>query len=389
VFDALSALAYALALAAISYQLAALLATVAWQRRQRLRKISHRETHKTQPAATILKPLSGIEPRFYENLSSFCRQDYPDFQIVFGVQDAGDPALAVVERLRHDFPACDIGVIVDARAHGTNAKVNNLINMFAAATHELIVIADSDIAVGPDYLAAVLAPLKNPHVGIVTCPYRGRPESGFWSRLGALYINDWFFPSVLLAHALGSRDFGFGASIALRRDILETIGGFAALADRLADDYWLGKLTRGRGLATVLSGCEVTTLVHEPRFVDLWRHEVRWLSTVRTLRPLGYGLSFVTHVLPVAVLAVALGGGRLGLWILLGLSLIARLVLHYKVNRLQWIDVRPRPWLVPLRDFLTFFAWCAGLGARRLHWRRQKLHVKTNGSVRKGSGDSV
>ncbi len=220
---------------------------------------------------TILKPLCGAEPRLEDNLATLCTQTHPCYQVVCGVRAPDDPAIAVVERLRRRFPALELRLVVDPRIHGSNLKVSNLINMAGAARHPWLVLADSDIAVEPDYLERVTAPLADPAVGIVTCLYRGCATGGFWTRLGALFIATWFAPSVAVASRGGSSAFGFGATIALRADVLRATGGFEALKDRLADDFWLGELTRRQGLATVLSDVVVTTDVTEERFADLWR----------------------------------------------------------------------------------------------------------------------
>lgn len=315
---------------------------------------------------SVLKPLCGAEPRLYENLATLCRQGHPSFQLVFGVRAADDPAIAVIERLHRDFPACDIALVVDPQVHGSNLKVSNLINLFAQARHDLLVIADSDIAVPPDYLARVTAPLADPGVGVATCLYRGNPTGGPWSRVGAQFINDWFAPSVRIAHAGGSRRFAFGATIALRRDVLAAIGGFDALSDRLADDYWLGELTREQGLRTVLSDVVVTTDVTEERFADLWRHELRWLRTIRSLNPLGFAFTFITFTWPMlalgvwlaplpAVVAVAFAG------------VMARSVLAGKIaSALR----------APLRDALLLAGWAVALTGKRVRWREQRLSVR-------------
>ncbi|MGH8169617.1 MAG: bacteriohopanetetrol glucosamine biosynthesis glycosyltransferase HpnI, partial [Steroidobacteraceae bacterium] len=258
---------------------------------------------------TVLKPLCGAEPGLDHSLRSFCEQDYAaGVQIVFGVQHPADPALAVLEGLKRDFPRLDLSVVVDPTRHGASAKVSNLINMMRAARHEWLVLADSDVRVPPGYLAAVAAPLADPAVGIVTCPYRGVPRPGLWSLLGTLFINDWFIPSVRVAALFGSRAFAFGATIALRRDELEAIGGFQAITDQLADDYRLGELTRRRGQRTELSDVVVDTAVDERTFQQLSQHGLRWLSTIRVVRPGGYVFSAVTFSLPVAVLGCAVAG---------------------------------------------------------------------------------
>ncbi|MCO6440164.1 MAG: bacteriohopanetetrol glucosamine biosynthesis glycosyltransferase HpnI [Nitrococcus mobilis] len=383
----LSVLGYAACLLAISYQCVALMATVLWRVKQPARL---RKSVGPQPPVTVLKPLCGDEPKLYASLRTFCAQNYPHFQLVFGVRAAHDPALKVVNRLRREFPALTIEVVVDRRLLGTNAKVSNLANMMRVAAHDILVIADSDIIVGPNYLTHITAPLGDPRVGIVTCAYRGRAAAGFWSKLGTLYINNWFLPSVLVAQLLGFSAFAFGATIALRREALVSIGGFPVLADYLADDYMLGALTRKRGLTTVLSAYLVETVVAEPNFARLWQHELRWLRTIRTLQPWGYALSAPSHTVPLCLLGLLAGGGQPPLLLLVGLSLGMRLMLHYEVDKFSGRSERPRPWLIPIRDVLTFAAWCAGFGSRSVRWRRQWLDVQADGSVRnRAEGDSL
>jgi ceramide glucosyltransferase len=204
------------------------------------------------PPVTILKPLCGAEPETYECLRSFCDQEYPEYQIVFGVADANDPVVAIVEQLQRELPILDLQLSIDRRQHGSNRKVSNLINMMALARHEVLVLADSDVRVTSDYLAKIAAPLLDSNVGIVTCTYWGNPRSGLWSLLGTLFINDWFVPSVRVAAMGGSRSFAFGATIAIRREVLAAVGGFTAIANQLADDYRLGELTRRAGLRTAV-----------------------------------------------------------------------------------------------------------------------------------------
>jgi ceramide glucosyltransferase len=315
---------------------------------------------------SVLKPLCGAEARLYENLATFCRQRHPSFQLVFGVRAADDPAIAVVERLRRDFPACDIALVVDPAVHGNNLKVSNLINLFRHARHDALVIADSDVAVAPAYLARVTAPLADAGVGVVTCLYRGHATGGFWSRVGAQFIDDWFAPSVRIAHAGGSQRFAFGATIALRRDALAAIGGFGALSDRLADDYWLGELTRQQGLRTVLSEVVVATDVTEHRFTDLWRHEQRWLRTIRSLNPAGFAFTFITYTWPMLALGVLLAPLPI-VFAVAAAGAIARSVLAGSVGAAL---------RAPLRDALLLAGWALALTGKRVRWREQVLSVQ-------------
>ncbi|MDN0084206.1 bacteriohopanetetrol glucosamine biosynthesis glycosyltransferase HpnI [Crenobacter sp. SG2305] len=319
-----------------------------------------------QQPVSVLKPLCGSEPRLYENLATLCRQDYPQYQIVFGVRDADDPAIAVIRRLRADFPACDIALTISPDVHGSNLKVSNLINLLPQASHDWLVIADSDIAVTPDYLRRVTAPLAEPGTGVVTCLYRGRAVGGFWAHLGAQFIDDWFAPSVRIAHAGGSRSFAFGATIALRRDTLAAIGGFTSLSGRLADDYWLGELTRRQGLTTVLSDVMVSTDVTEASLRALWSHEVRWLRTIRSLKPVGFAFTFITFTWPILLLSLAFAPLPAVLAVALA-GILARCLLAGSFGAAL---------RAPLRDALLLAEWAVALCGSRVRWREQVLSVR-------------
>jgi ceramide glucosyltransferase len=332
------------------------------------------------PAVTILKPLCGDEHELYECLRSFCEQDYPRFQIVFGVADGADPAAEAVSRLQREFPALDLKLVVDRRQHGSSRKVSNLMNMVPLAQHDFLVISDSDVRVPRDYLSRIVPPLLDPDVGIVTCPYRGVPRRGLWSLLGSMFINDWFMPSVRVAALSGSRAFAFGVTIALRRQVLVGIGGFAAIANQLADDYRLGELTRARGLRTVLSDVVVETCVDERSLAGLVRHELRWLRTIRAVRPVGYGLSFITFSVPVALLGCAISRGAWPAVVLLAVTALGRTVLHLRVRDTASGIARDFA-VLPLREALSMMLWVWGFVSRRVHWRDDRLRVTRDGSV--------
>lgn len=375
--DTLHAVGIALAFAAAGYACVAL-----WAVMKGSRKPQRVPPDPTPPRpASVLKPLHGAEPRLYENLRSFCRQTHPEYQLVFGVRDPEDSAIAVVKRLRGEFPQRSIAMVVDPRVHGANFKVSNLINMLPHAEHDLLVLADADIHVGPDYLTRVTAPLADSGVGIVTCLYYGIPGPSLWSRLGRLFIDDWFAPSVRLSHAFGSTRFAFGSTIALRRDSLQWIGGFEALRDILADDFWLGELTRRAGLRTVLSDVIVGTEVSESKLKDLWSHELRWLRTIRSIAPSGFAMTFVCFTSPLLLLGLALAPGAFTL----GLAALgggARLLLHFLQRRISdqafaWHEVL----LIPLRDALLLMEWAAALAGWQVRWRGQVLHARGDGSA--------
>ncbi len=324
---------------------------------------------------TVLKPLCGAEPRLEENLAGLCSQTHPHVQLVFGVRDPADPAVAVVGRLARRFPAVDMRLVVDPRIHGSNLKVSNLINMMQAARHPWLVLADSDIAVGPEYVARVTAPLAEPQVGIVTCLYHGRPPDGVWPRIGALFIDTWFAPSVRVASSGGSSAFAFGATIAVRAATLEAIGGVEVLENRLADDYRLGELVRGLGLATVLSDVNVGTDVTETGLRALWSRERRWMQTIRSLNPLGYALSFITFTLPMLALGLCLAPTAWNVALAL-CGAAARLGLHWR-RPAPDIPAPGHAWLAPLRDCLLVLEWASAFAGTTTHWREHCLPIDT------------
>ena len=343
--------------------------------------------HHGWTSVSVLKPLCGIEPRLYENLVTFCEQSHPCFQLLFGVSSPIDPAIGVVRRLQAAYPLCDIKLVIDSRVHGSNLKVSNLMNMVQWARHEVIVLADSDIAVEPDYLDTVTAPLTDSGTGVVTCLYRAQGVGGFWPRVGALFINEWFAPSVRVAHAGGSRRFGFGATLALRRTTLENIGGFETLKDCLADDYWLAEHARSLGLSTVLSPVMVATDVIEPTFATLWLREMRWLRTIRSVNPLGFAFLFVTFTTPWLLAGTLLTFSIIGsdtaashpfaalvASIVTVTGTIARIALHARSARYSRTFWRDLP-LVPLRDTLLALQWLGAAFGSYVMWRGARIPV--------------
>ena len=374
VLHALHLLGVALAAAPAAY-----LGVALWAVRRRATRAAAPPAHR--PAVTVLKPLCGVEAGTYDCLRSFCALTYPRYEIVFGVQDPADPAVAIAERLVREFPSLRLRIVADRRQHGTNRKVSNLINMLGVAAYDHLVLADSDIRVAPRYLDAVIAPLLEPGVGVVTTAYRAVARPGLASWLAATFVNDWFYPSVCVAAAFGSREFAFGATIALRRDALEAIGGFEAIADQLADDYALGEETRRRGLRTVLAAVEVETVVEERSLRDSLRHLLRWLRTIRAVRPAGYAASLVTFGVPVAAIGAVLAGGGPPAAVALGIAALARLVLHYEVRGrgAPWWD-----WLaLPLGDSLSLALWCWGFVTRSVRWHGDRYRLAGDGAFQR------
>lgn len=341
----------------------------------------------TQPPVSVLKPLHGAEPGLRENLLSFIDQDYPATQVVFGVRNPSDEAVPVVRALMVERPGADLALVVDPAVAGSNLKVANLENMVPAARHGVLVMADSDMRVDPHYLAAVTAPLHDSRVGLVTCLYQGASTGGLWSTLGALHINYGFLPGALVGEVLGAGGGCFGATIAMRRDVFDRIGGFAVVRDELADDHRLGAAVRERGLETVLSRYLVEDRVTEPNFAALWRHELRWARTVRLMAPFGFAGSAITHAVAIAVLvAMLFGFSAASRWYLL-LTLALRWGSAGSAGRLLGLPARGL-WLLPLRDALSFAVFVASFCGRSVQWRGQLFRVRSDGRM-SADGDTL
>ena len=322
-----------------------------------------------RPMISVLKPLYGFEARLEANLISLARSAGSNVEILAGVRDGADAAAEVVRRVQLQFPEVAISLVIDPRVYGHNLKVSNLINLLQRASGEVLVIADSDILVTDDYLDRVVAPLADEGVGLVTCLYRGRAAGGLMTRLGSLFVDTWFIPSVGVASHLGERSFGFGSTLAMRRSTLDAIGGLLAVKDQLADDYWLGELTHRAGFKTVIADVLVETDVTERRLSALWQREVRWMRTIRSLNPIGFAMTFVTHTIPMLAFGLLLDFSDINLGIA-AIGLLARIGLQRRSSERAL-------WLMPLRDGLLFLEWAAALFGSNVMWRGQRVPVKT------------
>lgn len=324
---------------------------------------------------TLLKPLHGTEPRLRENLATFLSQDgVAELEMICGVGRAADPALAAVP----DDPR--VRTIVDSTAHGANGKVSNLVNMAAAATHPILVQSDSDIAVTSDYLTRVTSALAASGVGAVTCLYRGRGDAGFWSRLAAAGISYDFLPGATFGVATGLATPCMGSTIALTRDTLNRIGGFAAFADTLADDYAIGAAVRGLGLKVAVPPMLVVHGSDETSLAALWRHELRWGATVRGVAPLAYAASVISMPLPLALIGAALLGFAPLSLVAIMFALGSRLLLARTIDRVAGARTAPLAWL-PLRDLLSFAVFVASFFVRSVDWRGERLRMEPSGRV--------
>jgi ceramide glucosyltransferase len=365
--DWASAICYAAAVLGCLYALFA-----AWA----ARRFSHYATAPaaSYPSVTLLKPLHGIEPGLYANLARFCVQDYPSpVQIVFGVVDPADPAIAIVRRLIAAYPDRDLKLVINSRRYGTNRKVSNLINMASEARHDVLILSDSDIIVEADYLKSMAGSLGRPGVGIVTCLYRGIGSRGPWARLAAAAIDYHFLPNVLAGLSLGLAEPCFGSTIAIRKETLAAIGGFESIAEQLADDYAIGALVRDAGLKIEISPTIVAHNCAQQSAPDLFRHELRCARTIRSIDPFGFAGLVVTHALPRALLG-ALFGGMTPMAMVVVAALVCRGILQLQLDRLLQLR-RGFYWMGPVRDILSFVVFVASYLGRDVEWRGHRYGV--------------
>jgi ceramide glucosyltransferase len=353
-----------------------------WSARAFLRDRRAREgAHLKQdfPAVSILKPLKGTDPDIYESFRSHCLQDYPEYEIIFGVSDPEDPAVASVRRLQQEFPNHAIQLVISPNKLGANVKVSNLEQMLQVARHEHLIVNDSDICVERDYLRRVMTPLADRGVGMVTCLYRGLAASTLGSRLESLGISTDFCAGVLVARQLeGGIQFGLGSTLAFRRTDLERTGGFRAIVDFLADDYELGRRIAGLGLEIRLS--EVVVETHLPAY-DLrgfLTHQMRWARGVRDSRPGGYvGLVF-TFGLMWALFSLAAAHGAPWSWTVLMVIVLLRSTVALVVGKAVLKDrsLLKHLWLLPVRDLVALFVWLLSFAGHDVSWRGDRFHLK-------------
>ncbi len=365
-------------LVASGYQLFQLVAARRFFRRAReasWRRRQHR------PPVTVLKPLKGPGVDLYTNLVSFCRQEYPAFQIVFGVEDAGDPAVEIVQKVMRAFPERDL-VLAVGHEPGSNRKVANLTHMMRHARHDVLVLSDADIRVRPDYLRSVVAPLSDPKVGLTTTLYRGRGHFGLPSVIESLLINTDSIPMFITAEWVQGLKNAYGATIAFRRDALEAIGGFGSLADYLADDYLLGARVAQAGYELVLLPYVVETVLDSTAVSDVWRHQVRWARTYRAQQSFGWFCSIITHAVAWGVASVVVTGGSLVGWTALALAIGCRLWGLRGIMRLLRERDTPRQlWMVPLKDLAYTGVWVTSWLGRDVVWSGQVLRVQRDGRM--------
>ena len=351
--------------------------------RTRLKSTSVKPNNR--PGVTLYKPLHGMDYELEQNLLSFCDQDYPNFQIVFGVSSPDDAAVGIVLNVINACPDVDIELVINGQINGQNPKISNLINMDTAAKHDILIISDSDMRVKPDYIDRVMAGFNDDKTGVVTCLYKGTPAPDLASNLGAMFISQWFAPSALIPITFGDMQHCFGATMAVKRDNLNKIGGLQALVTNLADDYTLGRLIREAGLDIKLGDVVIENIVEENGLKSLILHELRWARTIRSVEPLGFLSTFLTDAIPLSIiLGVLFHYADYDLiWAVspLVIAFCVRILLHFSTKVTFSSKQSLSPWIIPIRDLLSFFIRILCYTGRTVSWRNSELSVDKGGEI--------
>jgi ceramide glucosyltransferase len=372
-----------LAATPLAFYIVATLAAWRFFRRERARRLPV-----YTPSVSLLKPVRCVDFGSYENFASFCRQDYPDYEILFAVNDEADPAAPLIRRLMEEFPRCRIRLLVGAERLGANRKVNKLVRLAREAQHEILVLTDGDVRVGPNYLQEVVAPFADDKTGAVTSFYRAIAERNLGAELEAVGAASDFFAGVLVAEWMEGITFALGASIVTTKRWLAKIGGFEAIADLHSDDYELGHRIAKAGGQVLLSREAVWTMYPAQSVRGFWDHQVRWARTVRLCRPLSFAGLIFTHGLPWVLLAAAIAPAK---WIAGG-YLVAYLVLRFLMAWTVGVwgvgdEVLHRKlWLIPLRDAIHFVVWIASFGSNRITWGGEAFTMEKGQMVPANSG---
>jgi ceramide glucosyltransferase len=387
IWRALLLLALAGSFTSTIYLAMTLVATVRYLRLARLAQAVATATLSTSlPPVTIFKPVHGMEEQLAANLESFFQQDYPDYEVIFGARDADNPAVKIAEEIRARYPHIPSRVILSGPPAWPNAKVFSLDKMIAASSRSYFIISDSDVRVAPDFLRNTIPPLLDPKVGLVTCMYRGMPASDFWSWLEALGLSVEMSSGVMVADMMEGMRFALGPAMAVRRDAIDAIGGFAAVADYYSDDFELGNRIWAKNYKVVLSHHIVRNVLTSRSLLRTLGDQLRWMKSTRYSRPAGHAGTGLTYAVPFGILGL-IAGGALGHWPLgiglFALSCLNRMIQSVVVGRTVARDPQAVRfcWLYPLRDFFGFVAWTISYTSRDFYWRGETYRFGKGGRI--------
>jgi len=355
-------------------------------RMQKAKEAANSKPASSLPPVTIFKPIHGAEEKLASNLESFLQQDYPDYEVIFGVRDLQNPAARVAEGVRARYPHVPSKIILSGPPTWPNAKVFSLEKMISASSRSYFIISDSDVRVAPDFLRNTIPPLLDPEVGLVTCMYRGIPALDFWSWLEALGLSVEMPSGVMVADMMEGMRFALGPAMAVRRDAIDAIGGIRAVADYYSDDFELGNRIWAQGYEVVLSHHIVHNVLTSRPPLRTMGDQLRWMKSTRYSRPAGHAGTGLTYAVPFGILGLIAGAG-LGNW-QLGVGLFALAWVNRMIQSIAvgWGVARdPRAiwlcWLYPVRDFFGFVAWLLSYTSREFYWRGETYRFGKGGTI--------
>ncbi|HVA66234.1 MAG TPA: glycosyltransferase [Elusimicrobiota bacterium] len=387
--DSLNVLAYSTGIFSLAFAVFSAIASVFFLRRLK-RSAAAKSSGDFTPSVAILKPIKGLDRRLYENLASFFRQNYPGYRIYFTLGNEADPARPVIERVCRDFPDIPSEIIVSKKSPGCNPKINSLAGAEDRLEADMIIMADSDIRVAPDFIRRCVAPFRDPDVGLASCFYRIAAPSNPWERLEALSVNCQFLPQALAAASFGMT-FAMGAAIAVRAEAFRKIGGFKSLSNHLAEDFLLGRLIEGAGYTVAFSSSAIESVPHLARFSDYLRHQERWARTIRLCQPSGYLGTFLLQGVSLLTLKIALLGASLPATALAGAVLLAKAA-GTSMLSVAAFDSPPSLktlFLLPLGEWMGFYAWFQGWKSTPVVWRGNSYEIGTHGRLLPSADDSL
>jgi ceramide glucosyltransferase len=340
------------------------------------------------PGVTILKPLRGLEKNQQKNLRSACLQDYPEFEVIFSVQDPNDPVIPLLREIQREFGSEKASVVIGNCQAGTNGKVNNLIGALNRARYEILVISDSDVCLEPDYLKAITPPLADPDVGCACTLYKATSADRWFEKMEMLTFNADFIPGVIFARVTGAAKFCLGSSMALRRSCLKQMGGFEAFSDYFVEDYEMGRRLRASGKKIAIAPYFIHIVIDLESPLHWWNHQIYWDQKTRAANPVGFFATVLVRSIPFALFfALSRSADALGLMVLvgaIGLRLVtAAGILGWGLRDMEGLKSLA---LLPLRDLFAFASWLLALMKKTVVWRGSEFTLTRDGRlVSKGS----
>ncbi|MEA5532646.1 bacteriohopanetetrol glucosamine biosynthesis glycosyltransferase HpnI [Crocosphaera sp. XPORK-15E] len=333
------------------------------------------------PPVSVLKPVRGLEKNLKRNLRTIATQDYPDYQVIYSVQDPQDPAYPILKEIQAEFGSDRISVVISTVEVGANGKVNNLLGGMEAARHDIIIISDSDTSLQPDYIATIVNPLANPDVGCVCTPFKVTKADSWYEKLELLTMNADFMPSVMFAEVTGASNSCLGPSIAIRRSTLDKLGGLDSLADYLVEDYEIGRRVWTSGQKMVLLPYMIDAVVDLASWRNWWSHQVYWDQNTYLARPGAFIATILIRAIPFALIFALIRGDMIGLGVLIATIIIRLITAAITAQDMNDQETINSLYLLPFRDAVGLIFWGLAFTQRTVIWRGVEFKLTSHGKM--------